>query len=97
MSEVTESTQPAAAKPKRSLLVPLLITAAVVVMLPLIYVGVYFALPLSILSSYQAKNCGLALGLDNLYTGIYPAIIADTSFDGPVHECALYSLATSSQ
>jgi tetratricopeptide (TPR) repeat protein len=98
MSEATETSQPAEPAPKSNRRTAILIVIAiVVVLLPLLYGAGYLLFPLSIHAGYQNKNCGLALGLDNFYTSIYPAVIADPTLMGPVRECAVYTLATGSQ
>lgn len=70
----------------------LIIIVAVVISL-LIYGSGVIALPLSILSSYQSKNCESMLSLHSLYTALYPAFMEDQTLSDPVMECAVYTLA----
>ncbi len=73
------------------------IAISTAVLLLLIYIGGIFVLPGAIKSSYQGKNCGLTLGLNSIYTSIYPATMVDKSIAGPVGECVAYAAGTTSQ
>src|SRR5258706_15750521 len=95
MSEVPETTGPTSASPKRRTALFMIIAA--VILLPLLYLGGNFVLPASIKASHQGKNCALALGLNSIYMSLYPAALIDKSIAVPVGECALYSLATTSE
>ena len=59
----------------------------------LVYGGGLIALPLSIVSNYQSKNCDSVLSLDEIYASLYPAFMQDTSLENYVMECAVYTLA----
>lgn len=63
----------------------------------LVYGAGFMTLPMTILYSYQSKNCGSVLSLDKIYTSIYPGFIQDESLSSRVKECEAYRLAASNE
>lgn len=73
----------------------IIMIAAGIVVLGLGYVGGYFLLPDMIRSAYQGKDCEMVLSRNDVYTGIYPAMIVDNEVHDLALECAVYTLAIS--
>ncbi len=70
-----------------------IIVAISIILLLGVYLAGNFVLPGSIKSSYQSKNCEQVLALDNTYSSLYPAFLADKSIADMIKECGLYSFA----
>ena len=92
MSEIKEN--PKNNKRSRTII---LIAVISVLMLLLIYGAGTIALPMSILSSYHAKNCDSVSSLSGIYNSIYPGFIQDRTIYTSVEECAAYTLARSKE
>ena len=90
MSE-TADTPVKARKPRAMLFV----TALLVLLLLLVYGAGIIALPISILTKYQSKDCTSVLSLYKMYTRAYPGFIQDNTLASPVDECEAYGLAAS--
>ncbi|MCC6569246.1 MAG: hypothetical protein IT315_08415 [Anaerolineales bacterium] len=87
MSGISESRQP---QSRRKFA---LIVIVVTIISLFAYGGGLIALPLSILSNYQSRNCESVLAQHGIYTTLYPAFLEDQTLSDPVMECALYTLA----
>jgi tetratricopeptide (TPR) repeat protein len=77
--------------------IKILIAIASVVLLLLVYGIGMVVLPMTILYSYQSKNCDSAFSLNGIYTSIYPAFLQDKTVAEPIKECTAYTLATSNE
>ena len=74
-----------------------LIAIAAVMLLLLVYGTGIVVLPMTILYSYQNKNCDSAFSLNDVYTSIYPAFLQDRTVAEPIKECTAYTLAISNE
>ena len=73
----------------------ILIAALSVTGLLLVYGLGMIVLPMTILYSYQNKNCDIVFSLNSGYTNLYPGFIQDETILRPVSECSAYTSATS--
>ena len=81
-------------KPPRSH-TKIIILILLLLFLSLGYGAGFFALPMSLLLSYQNRNCDSVITLHKTYRVLYPDFIEDPTLSSPVEECKAYTLATS--
>ncbi len=75
----------------------LIIMVLSVLALFLIYGAGFIALPVSVLATYQNRNCDSALSLNSVYNHLYPKFIRDQSLSAPIKECEAYRLGASNE
>ncbi len=85
----------AAPVPVRKSRTKLIVAVLSVLILMLIYGAGFIVLPVTIMSSFQGRNCDTVLSLYKAYTGLYPGFMEDRTLPISVNECQSYVTASS--
>lgn len=85
----------AAPIPVRKSRTKLILAVLSVLILLLIYGAGFIALPVTIMSSFQGRDCDTVLLLHKAYTGLYPGFMQDGTLPASVNECGSYLTASS--
>ena len=73
----------------------IIIVILLLLVLLLAYGAAFIVLPMSLVASYQNKNCDFVARSHTIYTTIYPRFVEDQTLLLPVQECEAYTLASS--